>query len=203
MISTDTEAIQISGLTKKFGNLVAVSGLNLEITQGELFALQWEDIDFEIAKLYVKASLSYGELKEPKSRASERTVILCDEIKQVLREHQIATGKRKGLIWAAPEGGFISKDNFRKRVFQPAVERAALTPLRFHDLRHTFVAFLFECGMGKNPLFIQRTLGHSKIDTTFGVYGHLFPSAEEQARHALDALINSDRQTVASNNIAI
>lgn len=82
-------------------------------------------------------------------------------------------------------------ENFRKRVFESAVKRANLKPLGFHDLRHTFVAFLIDSGMGKNPLFVQRTLGHSKIDTTFGVYGHLFPAAEDEARQQLDQFIGS------------
>lgn len=175
---------------RRYRSLVLVAGLT-GLRQGELFALHWADVDFEQAKISVKASLSYGEIKEPKSAASERTVILCSEAERALREHQLASGQRAGLIWTAPGGGYISKDNFRKRVFQPAVEKAGLAPLRFHDLRHTFVAFLLESGMGKNPLFVQKTLGHSRIDTTFGVYGHLFPSAEEEAREALSKLLQS------------
>ena len=38
-MSSNREAIQISGLTKIFGNMVAVNDLNLEIPRGELFAL--------------------------------------------------------------------------------------------------------------------------------------------------------------------
>ncbi len=180
--------VGFTGERNPYRSLVLATGLTGR-RQGESLALHWEDIDYDRSKLHVKYSLSYGELKEPKSRASERTVILCDKVQRVLREHQLATGKRKGLEWTAPSGGFLSKDNFRKRVFKPAVDGAGLSPLRINDLRHTFVAFLFDCGMGKNPLLIQKTLGHSKIDTTFGTYGHLFPSAEEEARIGLNQLV--------------
>lgn len=172
----------------RYRSLVLVAGLT-GLRQGELFALRWEHIDFKNGHIAVRESLSYGEIKEPKSKSSVRNVFMCGEVAKLLKAHRLATGKRRGLIWQAPGGGFISKDNFRKRVFEKAVKKAKLQPLRFHDLRHTFVAFLIESGMGKNPLFVQRTLGHSKIDTTFGVYGHLFPSAEDEAREALSALI--------------
>ena len=55
--------------------------------------------------------------------------------------------------------------------------RGALAPFRFHDLRHTHVAWLIAGGA---PLpHIQARLGHESITTTIDTYGHLLPAGDE------------------------
>ncbi len=50
---------------------------------------------------------------------------------------------------------------------------------------------------GESPKFIQAQLGHSSIETTFDLYGHLFPEAYEGAANRLQAaLFGSDRPTI-------
>ncbi len=183
-------------IDRRYRTLVLIAALT-GLRMGELFGLQWQYVDLEKKQLRVRYNVSYGELAEPKTEASKRTVFLSDEAVKIFKEQKLATGKNKGQIWTAPSGGLLNKDNFRERFYIDARDAAGLDGVRFHDLRHTFVAFMIEVGMGKNPLFIQRTLGHAKISTTFDVYGHLFPSAEDEARVRLDELIR-DRNTPKS-----
>ena len=57
-----------------------------------------------------------------------------------------------------------------------AVAAEGLSPFRFHDLRHTHVAWLIA---GGTPLpHIQARLGHESITTTIDTYGHLLPGDE-------------------------
>jgi integrase len=70
-------------------------------------------------------------------------------------------------------------------VWRPATVRAGLDGLRWHDLRHTHVAFLIEAGVHVKA--IQSRLGHSSISTTLDVYGHLFEGIDEAAAAALPA----------------
>jgi integrase len=69
-------------------------------------------------------------------------------------------------------------------VFAPAVEHTGLSPLRWHDLRHTAAALAI--ASGAHPKVIQERLGHSSIQVTLDVYGHLFPSLEEALAERLD-----------------
>jgi len=92
------------------------------------------------------------------------------------------------LLFTSTEGEPIRHDNFYKRHFKPAVK--AVLPmekhgLRFHDLRHTCAAMLI--AEGAHPKAIQDHLGHKDIQTTFNVYGHMLPSAQEALGAALDA----------------
>lgn len=92
------------------------------------------------------------------------------------------------LLFTSTEGEPIRHDNFYKRHFKPA-RKAALPAekqgLRFHDLRHTCASMLI--AEGAHPKAIQDHLGHKDIQTTFNVYGHMLPSAQEALGAALDA----------------
>ena len=46
-----------------------------------------------------------------------------------------------GLVFPSPRGGYLRRSSFRRRFWLPALKRAGLTGLRFHDLRHTAATF--------------------------------------------------------------
>jgi integrase len=77
--------------------------------------------------------------------------------------------------------------NFYHRHFQPAAVAAGLAGCRFHDLRHTYASLLI--AQGANPKTVMERLGHSTIQMTLNVYGHLFPHLEAEITEALDAQI--------------
>ena len=60
-------------------------------------------------------------------------------------------------------------------------------PITLHECRHTFASLLIDAGA--NPKAIQTFLGHSKIQTTFDVYGHLMPGSIDEVRSRMDAYI--------------
>ena len=56
--------------------------------------------------------------------------------------------------------------------------------MRFHDLRHTFASLLLQ--QGESPAYVRDQLGHSSIQMTVDVYGHLIPGLNRQAVDKLD-----------------
>lgn len=58
---------------------------------------------------------------------------------------------------------------------QPATrgERAGLSHMRFHDLRHTFASLTL--GAGFTAFEVSRWMGRASASTTTDVYGHLIP----------------------------
>jgi len=51
--------------------------------------------------------------------------------------------------------------------------------IRFHDLRHTFASLLI--GRGESIAYVKEQLGHSSIQITVDLYGHLVPGANRSA----------------------
>jgi integrase len=82
------------------------------------------------------------------------------------------------------------------RIFRPAVRRARLEPLRFHDLRHTYAALMVAAGA--HPKLLQAQLGHTSINVTLNTYGHLFPDAFNDVGEALDRLVRSSDEVGAA-----
>ncbi|HEY2919048.1 MAG TPA: tyrosine-type recombinase/integrase [Candidatus Binatia bacterium] len=56
--------------------------------------------------------------------------------------------------------------------------------MRFHDARHTFASLLLQ--RGESPTYVKEQLGHSSIQMTVHVYGHLIPGLNRQAVDKLD-----------------
>jgi site-specific recombinase XerD len=79
-------------------------------------------------------------------------------------------------------------------MFQPALKRAEISGLHWHDLRHTFASRLVMKGVDIRT--VQVLMGHASITMTMR-YAHLSPSHELEAVRILDAL-PSDTKTDTS-----
>lgn len=174
-----------------YGNLVRFACLS-GLRQGELFALRERAIDLAQRNVLVEAGAREGKLVPTKTSAGRRRVALSGEAVRRLREQLIARPPNElGLVFPTSGGSVWRKDNFMARVFRPAVRRAGLAPLRFHDLRHTYAALMVAAGA--HPKLLQAQLGHSSINVTLNTYGHLFPDAFADVGPALDRLVEAAR----------
>ena len=122
-------------------------------------------------------------VEEPKTAASRRTVTLPSWLASQLGFH--LASHEQNHVFIAPRGGLVRRSNFRYRIWLPAVAAAGFDGLRFHDLRHSHVAWLIEAG--EHPKVIQSRLGHTSISTTLDRYGHLMAGLDAAAAEALPA----------------
>ena len=70
-----------------------------------------------------------------------------------------------------------------------ALRRAELRQVRFHDLRHTNASHLI--ANGESPKVVQTLLGHSSIQVTFDIYGHMFKGSTQGVADRLDESLSS------------
>ncbi len=175
------------------------------LRRGELQALRAEDIDLTVDEIYVRHGWDQeeGEI-DPKSEAGERDVPLLAILKGLLVEHLLRTGRTgEDLVFGrtAREAFYPSTiDKRAKKAWDRAnaLEEVAaategrapepLTPITLHEARHTCVSVMIASGI-KNPKAIQEVVGHSKIATTYDVYGHLLPGARDEIRERMDAYL--------------
>lgn len=64
---------------------------------------------------------------------------------------------------------------------------ADLPRIRFHDLRHTYCVLLLD--QGENIKYIQRQMGHSSLQVTMDIYGHLMEDVNREAASKLGSRI--------------
>jgi integrase len=174
---------------RAFVTVGAYCGLRL----GEMAGLRRHRVDVLHRQLRVVEQLGRDEtgrwaLQPLKTRSSVRSIALPAVVAEGLEEHlhRWAGEGREGFVFAAPDGGQIDPDNFRSRIWTPAVGAAGLAPLRIHDLRHTTASFAIAAGADVKTL--QAMLGHASAVMTLDRYGHLMPGRGEDVANRLDAL---------------
>lgn len=180
--------------------LAAFTGLRI----GEGAALRIRDIDFRHGEIQVrlnKTHTSQGyQTGTPKSRAGKRDVpILDDTIFQdlgaLVRSHpkrhdleaNLWPGKVPGHNRLSYEHAFDPK-GFYRYTFKPACDRAGLSGLHFHELRHTFATLALESGQ-LSMYELSVAMGHESEAVTNKVYAHLRKRDHSAKRAAFSAFL--------------
>jgi len=141
--------------------------------------------------LSVEHGVYAGELVPLKTKAARRNVDLSAKAAALIRRQLFArTPNQLGLVFPSSGGRILNDDNFRHRIFAPAVRRSGLGPVRFHDLRHTYAALMVAAGA--HPKYLQAQMGHSSIRVSLDLYGHLFPDANRSVLAELDRLVERE-----------
>jgi integrase len=139
--------------------------------------------------LRAKHEMRGHHLGNPKTPRSRRTVTISTSVAEVLA--RLINGKAADdFVFITPTGRPIHNADFYERVWSPLMTKlpgAGVAPFRFHDLRHTHVAWLVAGGA---PLpHIQARLGHESITTTIDTYGHLLPVGDELIADIIDTAL--------------
>ena len=174
------------------------------LREGELLGLAWGDIDWSARQVYVRQQYTAGRFSELKTKASRRRVDLPAELVAELRRWRLACPPgAHDLVFPNGAGNPESHSNLLNRGFYPALRRAGLRKIRFHDLRHTYASLLI--ANGEHPKRIQALMGHSSINVTMDVYGHLMPGGGDEVADRLGALVfrGSGSRTVAVDELEL
>ena len=159
--------------------------------RGELLALRTKDIDWKNGQILVNRSAWKGTFVSPKSKASVRRIDTSPHLARELENHIAASlQNERDLVFPNAEGKLMDPDTMVRRYFLPALKRAGVRKIRFHDLRHTNVALRIE--QGQNIKYIQNQLGHASIQTTLDRYGHLITDVNMEQAKKLDRILGFD-----------
>jgi len=148
------------------------------LRQGELLALRWRDVDFELELIRVRANFTHGGEGSPKS-GQERAVPMMREVAGTLatlsQRERFTTPD--DLVFSSQLGGHISPKHLGAR-YRRALDQAGLRRLRFHDLRHTFGTHAIRAA---DPREVMEWMGHADLKTT-QVYLAYRPKADAARR---------------------
>jgi integrase len=177
---------------KMLFKLAIMSGMR----QGELLGLKWSDVDWETSQIHVQRTYNNQAWYKPKTKNAERRVDIGPSMIVDLKRWRVACLPNKlDLIFPNEAGQPLNHSNMRSRYFEPALKKASLSKVRFHDLRHTFASLLIE--QGENIKYIQSQLGHSSPTVTLNVYAHLMkPANQSAARRLEDAIFGTGHKMV-------
>ncbi len=117
------------------------------LRQGELLALRWGDINWATNQIHVRRSVSLGKIDKPKSKHSIRAVSMPPMLISALKKHKLSCPVSEDeLVFPNGAGKLMDARDLVNYQFLPALRRAGLRRLRFHNLRHTFSSLLIHSG---------------------------------------------------------
>jgi len=171
--------------------LAITTGMRL----GELFGLQWHNVDLDRGVVQVRHTLidvvGKLELAEPKTQKSRRSIPLPSVATEALRKHRnmmVAEGLGDlPWVFCTPSGNPLRRSHFNAYTFKPLLAYAGLPDIRFHDLRHTSATMLLSAGV--HPKVVQERLGHAQISVTLDTYSHVLPGMQREAAAKFDEML--------------
>ncbi len=86
-------------------------------------------------------------------------------------------------VFCNEQGQPLNQNRIRLKFFR-LLKGAGVRQVRFHDLRHSFALLLLQ--NGESPVYVKDQMGHSSIQVTVDLYGHLIPGGNKQAVDRLD-----------------
>jgi len=175
------------------------------LRRGEILALRVEDLDLTGAEAMLSVRQSFDERVRadeevqgiigrppngrgvfvlPKTKKGKREVGVPKVLAKILAEHLLRTGRREGLVFGP--------DGLQPMVYRTLLQRAycafgnaGLEKITPHECRHTYASLMIAAGV--NIKVVSEWMGHSSVNVTLDIYGHLMPGAEREALGLLNA----------------
>ena len=177
--------------------VLALGGLRIS----ELIELRWRDVDLANGRLHVRAA---------KTDAGSRTVQVGGLLRDELLAHKArsTTAGPERLVFATATGGPQNRNNVRRRVLRPAIERAnqmliaAGRPpipgnVTLHALRRTYISLLLETG--ENPRVVMAQVGHADPGLTLRLYAQVMRQRETDTTKLDDLIRDHDWAEMGRN----
>jgi integrase len=136
----------------------------------------------------------------PKSRAGRRTVPFPDLLKAELADHlqRLGLDDDQALAFTSPMGTPLRHSNFYRRVWMPAIAKAGLPGIHFHDLRHAGNTLTSCSDAGASLRELMERMGHSSARAAL-IYQH---SSDERQRKLADAIGEAARAALLKKETA-
>ncbi len=155
---------------------------------GEILGAGWNHIDWKSGEFQVRRAFREGHFQEPKTRTSYRSIALPAFLLKELRVWRLACPRSPhDLIFPNLDGRPMSYWNLMARGFHPALKRAGIRRIRFHDLRHTFASLMIS--NGEDIVRVSRLMGHANASFTFNTYCHMLPRRRDPIGDRLASLV--------------
>ncbi len=195
VLTPNEQTILVKYIKKHISNetigilLALFTGLRI----GELCALQWKDINFEISVITVNKTLQRIQntdkksacktkvvIDTPKSIRSMRFIPIPDFIRDILFSENKAHSQDDYILTGTK--AYAEPRTYQYK-FKKILQSAGIRDVNFHALRHTFATRAIEHNMDVKSL--SEILGHSTVNFTLERYVH---SSMELKKVGIDKL---------------
>jgi len=148
----------------------------------ELFGLMWGDVDSRHAVIRVQRAVVERKVKETKTKAGIRDVILLPSALDALKDQKQYSFVGRESVFVRPnERGSFGDYEHLDRPWKHILKRAKVRYRNPYQTRHTYASQLLSGG--ENPLFVAQQMGHKTTEMIMRHYGRWVEQAEEKHQH--------------------
>lgn len=180
--------------------LAALYGLR----RSEVLGLKWDSVDFESKRVTIKHTVvrttAIVEKDKTKNKSSYRSFVLSPEAEAIFKAAKAAEKENRRLcgreyhendyVFKWPDGKPFSP-SYVSSHFALLLKNNNLPHIRFHELRHSCASLLLNNGFTLKD--VQEYMGHSDIQMTANIYGHLDTSRKETLTNTIADSVFSSR----------
>ena len=165
------------------------------LREGELFALNWNDIDFENKKLIINKSLtnkignkSYA-ITTPKTKNSNRIIDIDNELIIKLKKHyndekRIYNFNKNMFVFGNIK--YMTATTLRRNLYE-YIKKAKVKKITPHGFRHSHVSLLIDLGCDSRD--VANRIGDT-VQIVESTYYHMFPKKQSSTVNKLNELKN-------------
>jgi integrase len=176
---TKNSADKLKANAKKFWqylHTIVVAALHTGMRKGEILGLRWQQINWN-GRYILLTNTKNGEPR----RVPVDAALLTE-----LSDHRQRVPKSEFVFPSFDRCGLVAPLSDVKVAFARALNDAAISGFRFHDLRHTFASH-YVMSKGANLYTLAKILGHKSIAMTQR-YADLSPDFIDRERERMDSL---------------
>ncbi|MEK4305894.1 site-specific integrase [Oceanobacillus sp. FSL K6-0251] len=148
------------------------------LRKGEALALTWKDIDFDNNTIDINKTVYHNRVTSPKNESSNRKIKMPQHTMKLLGELKLQNKNKIDYVVFGEYFNHVSHTTIDRR-FEEYIKQSKVKRIRIHDLRHSHASYLIN--LGNDIQIISKRLGHANTSTTYDIYSHLYPNAEDEA----------------------
>lgn len=147
---------------------------------GEIFALEWSDIDFDKELIIVNKTQTIKQIvKAPKTRAGIRRLEMTPLAKDALLRQIELTGKDQDKrVFKTPTGKIWYNPDHFGRYWRTYLTKAHVKYRNPYQMRHTFISMMLQ--FGNSPVIIYPMVGHENTEMIYKRYARFIKQEENK-----------------------
>ena len=128
---------------------------------GEIAALKWEIVSFQLGVISVRETRVKGEEGRPKTNGSVRDIKMLPPVIEALMDQRGKLGEKTPYVFTNKTGQPLRPNSINYHIWKPALKKAGLKPRSLYQTRHTFATLMLDAG--ELPGWVQSMMGHESL----------------------------------------
>jgi integrase len=135
---------------------------------GEMAALKWRNVDFNLGFIKVWETRVRGIEKKPKTPGSYRDIKMLPPVIEALLELKQNCKRKSDYVFLNKKGRPLLPNSINYHIWKPGLKKAGLEPRSLYTTRHTFATLMLDSG--EHPGWVQKMMGHASLKMIYERY---------------------------------